>query len=463
MFKGDSPSLLDVILTNRPRCFQYTGTILDGVSDFHATVVTTLKLQMIIPTTKILRNRSYKHFNKQIFIEDLERNNMQTCTNLKKKAWELFCDGFTDTLDEHAPIKERRVRSNQAPYLNKNLKQVIWKRKRLYKKFLRNRTDTNWEIYRVQRNMCVEIRRKSLRSYFKSKFSDKQNGSSFWKVVKPFITNKGHHNGSYLTLLEDGRIMTDHGEVAEVMNNHYINVAAHIGNKTIKQDGFVDHPNIKAIKNNLAPNSSLTLRHTTEGEITKIIKSLNPKKATGPDQIPPKLIKIARPQISNVLTGMINNAIDEGIFPGSLKRAQVAPVFKKADNLSTENYRPVFILPCLSKIFERVIANRLNEYFEGIFHESLSPFRSGYSCQDTLLSLVEKWKSTFRNNKCAGAILMDLSKAFDCMHHDLLIAKLDAYGKGNFKRGTARLYSWPDTFYYIYQWHVPLHHQGWSS
>ena len=185
-FKGDSPSLLDVILTNRPRCFQYTGTILDGVSDFHATVV-------IIPTTKILRNRSYKLFNKQIFIEDLERNNMQTCTNLINinAAWKLFCDGFTDTLDEHAPIKERRVRSNQAPYLNKNLKQAIWKRKRLFKKILRNRTDTNWEIYRVQRNMCVEIRRKSLRSYFKSKFSLEQNGSSFWKVVKPFITNKG--------------------------------------------------------------------------------------------------------------------------------------------------------------------------------------------------------------------------------------------------------------------------------
>ena len=137
-FKGDSPSLLDVILTNRPRCFQYTGTILDGVSDFHATVVTTLKSQMIIPTTKILRNRSYKHFNKQIFIEDLERNNMQTCTNLNNinAAWKFFCDGFTDTLDEHAPIKERRVRSNQAPYLNKNLKQAIWKRKRLYKKIL---------------------------------------------------------------------------------------------------------------------------------------------------------------------------------------------------------------------------------------------------------------------------------------------------------------------------------------
>ena len=88
-------------------------------------------------------------------------------------------------------------------------------------------------------------------------------------------------------------------------------------------------------------------------------------------QISPKLIKIARPKIANVLTGVINNAIDKGISPDSFKRAQVTPVFKKADNLSKENHRPVSILPCLSKIFKRVIANKLNEYFEGIFHESL--------------------------------------------------------------------------------------------
>ena len=80
------------------------------------------------------------------------------------------------------------------------------------------------------------------------KQTDEQNGSSFWKVVKSFITYKGHHNGLDLTLLEDGRIITDHGEVAEIMNIYYINVAVHIRNKTIKQDSFVDRPSIKAMK-----------------------------------------------------------------------------------------------------------------------------------------------------------------------------------------------------------------------
>ena len=101
---------------------------------------------------------------------------------------------------------------------------------------------------------------------------------------------------------------------------------------------------------------------------------------------------------------------------------------KKADQLSKENYRPVSILPCLSKVYEKVLAIQLGEYFENIFDQALSAFRAGYSCQDTLLSLVDKWKMSLREHKHAGAILMDLSKAFDCMPHGLLLAKLEGYG-----------------------------------
>ena len=78
-------------------------------------------------------------------------------------------------------------------------------------------------------------------------------------------------------------------------------------------------------------------------------------------------------------------------------------------------------------VYEKVLAIQLGEYFENIFDQALSFFRAGYSCQDTLLSLVEKWKMSLRDHKHAGAILMDLSKAFDCMPHGLLLAKLEAY------------------------------------
>ena len=162
------------------------------------------------------------------------------------------------------------------------------------------------------------------------------------------------------------------------------------------------------------------------GTQTKILHSLNQKKATGPDKIPPKLIKMAKPVISDKIAGMINNAIVTGTFPDTLKRQMWLHYLKKAYHLIKENYRPS-ILPCLSKVYEKVLAIQIGEYFENIFDQALSFFRAGYSCQDTLLSLVEKWKMSLRDHKHAGAILMDLRKAFDCMPHGLLLAKLEAY------------------------------------
>ena len=96
---------------------------------------------------------------------------------------------------------------------------------------------------------------------------------------------------------------------------------------------------------------------------------------------------------------MINKSIDGGIFPDCLKMAEVIPVYKKADKLKKENYRPVSILPCLSKIFERVMADQLNTYFRDIFDEALSASRTGYSCQDTLLALTEKFKKAIREHQ----------------------------------------------------------------
>ena len=86
---------------------------------------------------------------------------------------------------------------------------------------------------------------------------------------------------------------------------------------------------------------------------------------------------MAKPVISVTIAEMINNAIDTGTFPDALKKADVTPVFKKTDQLSKENYRPVSILPCLSKVYEKVLAIQLGEYFENIFDQALSAFRAG--------------------------------------------------------------------------------------
>ena len=115
-------------------------------------------------------------------------------------------------------------------------------------------------------------------------------------------------------------------------------------------------------------------------------------------------------------------------FPAPLKLADIKPTHKKNDTTNKENYRPVSILPSVSKLFERNMFEQISGYIEKFLSPYLCGFRKGFSTQHSLIVMLEKWRKALDNNKLAGALLTDLSKAFDCLNHNLMIAKLHAYG-----------------------------------
>ena len=141
-----------------------------------------------------------------------------------------------------------------------------------------------------------------------------------------------------------------------------------------------------------------------------------------------RLLKASTPVTTHHICHLVNQSISSGIFPDRLKEAQVIPLFKKEDPLNKKNYRPVSILPMISKVYEKVLSTQLSHYFDNIFHNFLCAFRKGHGCQTTLLRLLEDWKQALDKNHYVAAILMDLSKAFDCLPHDMLLSKLSAYG-----------------------------------
>ena len=185
---------------------------------------------------------------------------------------------------------------------------------------------------------------------------------------------------------------------------------------------------MSVIKNNTCINDHFTFTCVTLDEIYKMLFNMNGKKATGYDGIPPKMVKLGAYELCIPVTYLVNQCIRTSSFPEYLKFAEITPICKKDDMLNKANYRPVSTLPCMSKIFEGVLVKQLSMYFEMKFSPHLSGFRKEFSCQSVLLNYVENCKSNLSKKKCYGSLLTDLSKAFDCLPHRLLIAKLQEYG-----------------------------------
>ena len=296
----------------------------------------------------------------------------------------------------------------------------------------------------------MSLHRKIIKEHF-SKLCE--NGvireTTFWSSIKPFKSNKGCRNNSNLNLLVDGVIISDELKVANTFKHFCVNIVQNIcgknnttippinSSKSHESDNVIDsiidkykeHPSIKLIKVNLSQPNTFTFKKAPKDDIIEIIKGLDSTTATGIDTISPKSLKLYRDIIAEPLTNLIKSTlINFHLFPLRDKVATMTPVFKKDEKLLKRTYRLISVLSVLSKVFERYILNQIMPFFDKIQSKFLSAYRSRYSSQHILLRLIEEWRKCLDKNKVVGAILMDLSKAFDCLPHDLLISKLEAYG-----------------------------------
>ena len=154
-----------------------------------------------------------------------------------------------------------------------------------------------------------------------------------------------------------------------------------------------------------------------------MIKSLNPNASTSPDEIPPNSGNI----ICSYQTSFINNDLSCCFFPENAKAAAVIPIHKKESRTNKINYRTIKLVNVLSKVYEKFINNtpltQLNMYFPKL----ISDYRKNNSSNRVLLYVIEDWKQKLGEGYLVGTVSTDLLKAFDCIPHDLLIAKLHAY------------------------------------
>ena len=236
----------------------------------------------------------------------------------------------------------------------------------------------------------------------------------FWKTIKPSFSDK-IVTRDRIHLTENGEVVKTELETAETLNNFFGNVIKNqmipkyseydpsidrVENRTIRAIlKYRNHPSILAIRQRKKAQISFCFKEVSIKEIQKEILNLNNKKASQNSDIPTKIIKENSDIYGKVLCSFINNSIKSFTFPSCLKEADVTPIHKKDKKDKKENYRPVSILPFLSKIFERSIFIQRSTFFEDIFSKQQCRFRKGYNTQQCLLKMLEKWKRSVDGGK----------------------------------------------------------------
>ena len=327
------------------------------------------------------------------------------------------------------------------PLSLKNISSPFYKLKNIANK---TKSELGIRKYRNQRNLVVKLNRKSRRDYFKSVQSNSiESDKKFWKTVKPLVANRNSMSEK-ITLIDDGKILANDMEIAERLNTYLTDITNTLDIEPtfkvipeqlqIEQmvisavEKFQSHKNICIIKKRLhVENSSLQFCHVNPMEVMRQRESLDKSKSNS-GGIPTSNLRDAKRIVCPYLTDYINSAILDCKYQGELKKADISPICKGSDPMSIINFRLMSVLSSTSKVYERILKDQMSLYFKDKLRDILCGFREGYNTQHALIRVIEKWDKSPGNSGVVGTILMDLSKAFEYLPHDLLIAKLAAYG-----------------------------------
>ena len=361
--------------------------------------------------------------------------------------YEVFHGIFMGILDKHAPMKKKMVRGNNAPFMTKTLSKEIMRRSKLKNNFNKNPTEENERLYKRQRNFCVNLLKKEKRNYYNNlDLKVFEDNKKFWKSVKPLFSDKQNILERNIVIMEDKNIFSDNAEVAEKLNNFFIDAVQSLkiepfaSENEISACGDIEeiikqyerHPSILKIKENVKLESNFIFMDIDPQEVNKRITDLEIKKASIENDIPAKILIGSNEIVSNYLANIYNNSKNNSNYPPLLKLGTVTPINKKTTRtLLKKDYCPISLIPIIFKLYEKNMYDQIYSYIDKFLSPYLFGYRKNHSTEQCLTIMIEVWKKALDSKNCAGAVLTDLSKAFDCLNHNLLIAKLDAYGFDN--------------------------------
>ena len=420
---SQSSTLIDVIMTTNTALVAGSGVMENHISD-HYLIFTVLKLKLPKPQPTFITVRSYKHYDRNMFLEDIAQEQWEHISLVDDVDEQLnqFNSDFLRILDKHAPVKTIKVRHRQSPFVDNEIKELMKKRDRLHRVARQTKNICDWDSFRVARNEVKKTLREAEKRYVQNEIYKNKEPNAMWKVIRRCVLRKEVSQPVYTRGMK---------ELADEFNIFYTAVGVKVAGESKKI----------AIANNLTlvqPNKFVFDNNTDEFcfhpvssyEIRKIVNSFPSNKAPGMDKVSVAVIKDALLIILPTLTEIVNRSLLTVVFPLAWKKSEVIPILKEGDYEIPNDNRPVSLLPVASKICERVVLNQLMEYMyqKGCLTEHQSGNKKLHSTETLNILVSDMILDAMDRKELTAVVLLNLSKAFDSIEHSLLFKKLHSLG-----------------------------------
>lgn len=251
-----------------------------------------------------------------------------------------------------------------------------------------------------------------------------------WKIINEQV-NKKRTTLQVIDEIknEEGTIINDPKKIAELFNSFFLNIAhrlsSHLNIDLTKCDNY--------LRNVTKTNTKISFSTMDTNDIRRIIIKLNDKYTKDVYDMSTHIIKkivLGNDDLLSLICTVLNSCITEGVFPDMLKIGRVVPLYKNGDRLMINNYRPICVLPVLSKILEATLKDQIVSYFEtnNLFTLAQFGFRKEKSTEMAIRNVIYYVLEALDRSQKSASVFCDLSKAFDCLRYDILLNKLEFYG-----------------------------------